>query len=150
MNTKGLESAIRLNRIMMATGIQSGTLTPTQIIACDGLVEDWAPGAFSMGDVRNHAGQTWRCCQAHDSTASPDWAPGAVAALWAAYHAREVAYARPYVAQSGAHDAYQTGEVMVWSDGAVYRALQDNLVHDPATLPTAWEKVPEVGTAEDV
>ena len=141
MNTKGLESAIRLNRILMNSSIQSGALTPTQIIACDGLVEDWAPGAFTVGAVRNHAGQTWECCQAHDSAANPDWAPGAVPALWRPYHSSDPAYARPYVAPSGAHDAYQTGEVMLWSDGQIYRAKQDALVYAPDVLPDAWEVV---------
>lgn len=101
MNTRGLESAIRLNKILMGASIKADTLTPTQIIACDGLVDDWAPGSYAVGDVRNYAGQTWRCCQAHDSTSSPEWTPGAEAALWAPYHASEAAYARPWVAPSG-------------------------------------------------
>lgn len=141
MNTKGLESAIRLNRILMGASIKAGNLTPTQIIACDGLVEDWTPGNYAVDDVRNYNGQTWRCCQAHDSTSSPDWAPGAVAALWAPYHASEAAYARPWTAPTGAHDAYQSGEVMVWTDGATYQCKQDATVHDPDTLPTAWELI---------
>lgn len=117
MNSKGLESAIRLNRILMLQTLQAGKLTPTQIIACDGLLEEWAPGTYKVGDVRNFAGQTWQCCQDHDSTETPDWTPTAAPALWAAYHAADPAHARPWVAPTGAHDAYQAGEVMVWTDG---------------------------------
>lgn len=139
MNTKGLESAIRLNRILMLQTLQAGKLTPTQIIACDGLVEEWAPGAYKVGDVRNFAGQTWRCCQDHDSTETPDWTPSAAPSLWAVYHAADPAHARPWVVPTGAHDAYQAGEVMVWTDGKTYLCRQDNTVHDPSELPEAWE-----------
>ena len=139
MNTNGLESAIRLNRILMQQTLQAGKLTPTQIIACDGLVEEWAPGTYKVGDVRNYAGQTWRCCQDHDSTQTTDWTPAAAPSLWAVYHAADPAHARPWVAPTGAHDAYQAGEVMVWTDGKTYLCKQDSTVHDPATLPAAWE-----------
>lgn len=149
MNTRGLESAIRLNKILMGASIKADALTPTQIIACDGLVDDWTPGSYAVGDVRNYAGQTWRCCQAHDSTSSPEWAPGAEAALWAPYHASKAAYARPWVAPSGAHDAYQSGEVMLWTDGAIYRCKQDAVVHDPGALPSAWECVSNGATGEE-
>lgn len=139
MNTNGLESAIRLNRILMQQTLQAGKLTPTQIIACDGLVDEWAPGVYKVNDVRNYAGQTWRCCQDHDSTQTTDWTPTAASSLWAAYHSTDPAHARPWVAPTGAQDAYQAGEAMVWTDGKTYLCKQDNTVHDPAALPAAWE-----------
>lgn len=46
MNTKGLESTIRLNRILMGASIKAGNLTPTQIIACDGLVGTGPPATM--------------------------------------------------------------------------------------------------------
>lgn len=140
MNTKGLESALRLNKILF-DALSEDTLTPTNIIACDGLVEDWAPGNYALNDIRNHGGQTWRCCQAHDSTSNPSWEPGTVPALWTPLHAASPQYARPYVAPSGAHDAYQTNECVIWTDGSIYRATEDNVVHDPGIRPEAWEKV---------
>ena len=141
MNWDALEAVVRRARLALAEDIKADKLTATEIIRDSGLVPEWTPGAYAVGDVRNHGVQTWRCAQAHDSTASPDWSPGAVAALWAPYHAADPRYARPWIAPTGAQDAYQTGECMVWTDGQVYRCLQDAVVHDPGVLPVAWEVV---------
>lgn len=148
MNTKGLESAVRLNRILMESAMKAGSLTPTQIIACDGLVEDWAPSVFEAGDVRNEGSQTWRCIQGHDSTTTPDWTPTKSRALWVPYHSKDPAHARGYVAPTMAEDTYNKGECMVWTDGTIQRALRDSVDRGPDILPDAWELVPDLD-AED-
>lgn len=130
---RALESVIRHSKLTF----DPARLTPTQVIACDGLVEEWTPGAYAVGDVRNYAGQTWRCCQAHDSAGNPDWPPDKVPALWAAYHSGSAARARPWVQPTGAHDQYQTGEYMIWTDGLTYQCLQDTS-YSPADQPAAW------------
>lgn len=150
MNANGLESAVRLNRILMENALKAGNLTPTQIIACDGLVEEWSPGSFERGDVRKEGGQVWKCCQTHDSTENPDWTPTSQRALWVPYHSKDPAHARPYVAPTMAEDAYQTDEVMLWTDGWIYRCKQDGTVHDPSVLPQAWEQVSNLDTASTV
>ena len=109
-----------------------------QLLATAPLLTPWAAGKHALGAVVVLDGQVWRCCQAHDSTGNEDWRPGAAPALWSAYHAPSRALARPWVAPSGAHDAYQAGEWMVWTDGAAYRCLADGTVHDPGVTPSAW------------
>ena len=47
----------------------------------------------------------------------------------------------PGLPPTGAHDAYQTGEYMIWTDGQTYRCTTDNTVWGPDTLPSAWEVV---------
>lgn len=136
-----VRAANRLAGIQAGSMAAGGGLTDNQVLEVSELFPAWEPGTYEVGEVRNHGGQTWRCVQAHDSTATPDWAPGSVAALWAPYHAADPAYARPWIAPTGAHDAYQKGECMVWTDGAVYRCLTDGTVHDPAALPGSWEAV---------
>lgn len=49
---KALESIVRLGAILLTQAIEKEQLTPTQVIACDGLVKPWAPGPFKRGDVR--------------------------------------------------------------------------------------------------
>lgn len=138
---KALESVVRLGSLLLTQAIEKGQLTPTQIIACDGLVKPWAPGPFTKGDVRTEGGQTWKCVQSHDSTATPDWTPTNTRALWVPYHTTDPTRAKPYIAPTMAEDAYNTGECMIWTDGTVRRAKQDSVVHDPDTLPAAWETV---------
>lgn len=137
-----LEAVVRRVRLSMEADIVAGALTATEIIRDSGLVPDWMPGNYAVGDVRNHNEQTWRCCQAHDSTVTTDWEPGAVASLWAPYHSDDPRYARPYVAPTGAHDAYHEGEYMTL-DGMTYKCLADGTVHDPTAYPAAWESVNE-------
>ena len=53
------------------------TAPADDVIADMALLQEWQPGKYAIGDVRVHAGQPWRCCQAHDSTSNEIWAPGA-------------------------------------------------------------------------
>ena len=144
-----LESAVYLNRILLNNAAKAGSLTPTQIVACDGLVEPWAPGGFAAGDIRSEGGHIWRCIQGHDSTGNPEWKPTNARALWAPYHTTDPAKARPYIAPTMAEDAYNKGECMIWTDENIYRCRQDATVHGPDTLPDAWEQVmPNLDTPE--
>lgn len=45
-----------------------------------------------------------------------------------------------YVAPTGAHDAYNTGDIVTFQ-GGIYRAKQDGLVWSPAEFPEGWEKI---------
>ncbi len=134
---------LEFTRIMLTSSIQAGTLDSDQVIACSDIIADWEPGKYALGTPRNHGGQTWRCCQAHDNATNPDIEPGTTAgnAFWAPYHGTTPATARPWVLPGGAHDIYNSGEMMVWTDGDIYLCLQDATTHGPDTLPAAWEKV---------
>ena len=127
-------------KIQAQAAAATGTMSDNEVLAVSALYPEWAPGDYGVGDVCNHDGQTWQCVQAHDSTATPDWSPGAVAALWAPYHAADPRYARPWIQPTGAHDAYQAGECMIL-DNVTYRCLRDATVHSPAELPEAWKVV---------
>lgn len=116
------------------------TAQADDVIADMALLLPWKPGAYAVGEVRTHGGQPWRCCQAHDGAAQgDDWAPGAAPALWTPYHTTSARWALPWVQPTGAHDAYQAGEYMLWTDGQIYRCKADATVHGPDALPGAWE-----------
>ena len=42
---------------------------------------------------------------------------------------------------TGAHDAYNTGDLMRWTDGKVYRCTMNGCVWAPDVYPAAWEAV---------
>ena len=100
-------------------------------------IRPWTPGAYAVGDVRQHGGVPYRCVQAHDSTANPVWAPDVVPTLWMQYHGTSPETARAWIAPTGAHDMYRSGEIMIWTDGARYRCVQDT-AYSPADFPQAW------------
>ena len=101
------------------------------------LIAPWQPGRYAADDVREYQGAPYRCVQAHDSGASPDWTPAAAPALWAQYHGTGPDSARPYVAPSGAQDMYRAGEWALW-EGAAYRCTADT-AYSPGEYPAAWE-----------
>lgn len=136
--------AAALRRIKREAIAAAPTADPDDVIADAALLRPWTPGDYAAGDVRVQDGYPYKCCQAHDSSNNPDWDPATNRALWVPYHAKTAKWALPYAAPTGAHDAYQTGEYMIWSDGQIYRCNTDNTVWGPDTLPGAWEVVQDV------
>ena len=104
------------------------------------LARLWMPGTYAVGDVRVYGGIPYRCVQAHDSTQNPAWTPDATPALWMQYHGTTPETARPWVAPAGAHDIYRAGEYMIYTDGQMYKCLQ-NTDFSPAEYAQAWEAV---------
>ena len=120
------------------------------------MARPWTPGAYAVGDVRVYGGipyrcvqahdssanpgVPYRCVQAHDSSANPGWTPDATPALWIQYHGTTPETARPWVAPAGAHDIYRAGEYMIWTDGQMYKCLQDTNF-SPTEYAQAWEAV---------
>ena len=111
---------------------------PALVNAIPDGIRPWRPGVFAVGDLRMYDGIPRRCVQTHDSTSNPIWTPD-VASLWMQYHGTSADTARAYIAPTGAHDAYKSGEYAIWQ-GAVYRVAdgQDNIAYSPTDYPAGW------------
>lgn len=114
-------------------------VTAHEVIDMAPLLTPWRPGSYAAGDVVAYAGAPYRCAQAHDSTGNEGWTPHNAPALWAPYHGTDRAHALPWQTPTGAQDAYQAGEWMVFTDGIAYRCKQAGTVWGPDTLADAWE-----------
>lgn len=125
-----------LARVMFRAAAPS--MRSDEVIQCRALAEEWSQGAYQVDDVRSIGGVPFRCLQAHDSTDNPDWKPAQAPSLWAAYHGTTPETALPWIAPTGAHDIYKTGECMVWTDGKIMRAAQDTNF-SPDEYPAGWE-----------
>lgn len=110
-------------------------------IACMALFEPWTAGAYEVGDVRTHPGTGYphECRIAHDSTVNIDWTIDN-RTIWVPWHSRKSEYALPYEQPTGAHDIYNAGEYMIWTDRKVYECLTDT-DRDPDILPDNWRLV---------
>lgn len=113
---------------------------PDQAIASKEIYREWIPSNYAIGDVRKQNGNLYKCCQAHDSSANPDWTPETQRALWSPYHGTTPETALPFVHPTGAHDMYLAGEHMVWTDGTVQRANVDT-PYSPSEYAQAWTQV---------
>lgn len=87
-------------------------------------------GTNSVGDP-----QLYRVVQDHTSQA--DWAPDATASLYSSIGITDAGY--PIWSQpTGAHDAYNTGDIVDYN-GTLYKSLIDGNVYSPDAYPAGWE-----------
>ena len=116
------------------------TMPADDVIAVTEIMPEWKEGQHNADSVVQYDGQPWRCLQDHDSTGNPTWCPGTAPSLWGPCHAVTAARALPWVAPTGAHDCYNSGEYMVWTDGVIYLCNADATVYSPEQYPDGWEK----------
>lgn len=77
--------------------------------------------------MHNHGISTGHICQ-----------PSLTPTMWTHCHGTTPETARPFIAEG--HNPYMTGHYCTEGD-VVARCKQDNVVHAPSVLPTAWEVV---------
>lgn len=118
--------------------------TTEEKMSLSGLYEVWKRGKYEIGDIRNYAGQTWECVQAHDNSVYPDIIPENAqtwATFWKPLHGTTPETARPWVKpQNGTTDMYLIGEHMVFTDGKTYKCLR-NTVYSPEEYAADWEVI---------
>lgn len=115
-------------------------MTNDEIISNRVMCKVWEAGKHTTGEVYSTGDQIWQCIQDYDNEVYPDVIP--LNAAWNVfhkpYHGTTKATARPWVAPTGAHDIYLTGEYMIWSDGLIYECLQDTNF-SPVDYQQAWK-----------
>lgn len=139
MMNEALESLIRYARGKLLAELTE-TDDKTEGIACRGLIPVYEQNhSYSVGDVRLHpeTGYPRECIMAYDGTVQQDWTID-TPTLWKPWHSREPEYALPWVAPTGAHDMYKSGEYMIWTDGTIRHCLE-NTNFSPEEYPQAWE-----------
>lgn len=99
----GLEAALRSARMTFVSEANAGDRTGTEIIACEDLLPAWTKagpkgdGSHEVGEACTHNGQSWRCCQAHNTNNNPDIEPGNSPAQWAPYHTTDPTKAKAFI-----------------------------------------------------
>ena len=129
-------------QLRRALQLFAATLGEEQALGIATVYPVWEAGkAYAVGDIlsrgTNSTGdpQLYKVVQAHTSQA--DWMPEATPALYDAFGLDESGY--PVWSQpSGAHDAYNTGDIVNYN-GTLYRSLVDGNVWSPEAYPTGWE-----------
>jgi len=109
-----------------------------EVIDLAPLLKAWTPGVKRSGMVEVFGGCPYRVIEDHDSTGDESWNPE-VNSCYAPWHGTDEEHALPYVAPTGAQDAYMQGEWMEF-EGARWRCLADGTMHDPGVLPGAWDR----------
>ena len=106
-------------------------LTDDEMLALVSVYPAWQTGGtFAVDDLRAHAGQLYRCVQAHtnyDAGHTPDTTPN----LWVRVTPGDVIPA--WVQPLGAHDAYPLG-AQVTHLGRLWESLYDANVWEPSVF----------------
>ncbi len=137
MKEKGAYDALELR-----TEAADGKLDGTQIIAREGAVpafdgqKDYT--GWPIGSPVADEGQVWLLLQPHNA-AHYEGRPSALRALWGLCHTKDPAKAKPWVDAYGVSGMYMKDECYLAVNGIVWRAKEDNLVHDAEAYPAGWE-----------
>lgn len=137
-------AAVIFARMMLPS--VAATMSADDTIAVAALYDEWTDGSYQVGDIRlawyNGSHQPWKCRQEHDTTTYPDITPDGSAwrTFWIPFHGTSPETALPFVQPTMAEDQYKTGEMMIWTDGKVYRATMDT-PYSPEEQGDAWEVV---------
>lgn len=89
-------------------------------------------GANNVGDP-----QLYKVVQDH--TSQENWKPSEVPALYEPIGLDAAGYP-VWSKPSGAHDAYNAGDIVNF-DGKLYKSLLDGNVYSPSENPSGWEEV---------
>lgn len=133
------QSAVAVGRMLLA---QMTDLTSDDQLRVSGLYETWHEKTYSVGDICNYNGQTWKCYASLDPSLSPGVTPNVPS--WSNFfkplHGTTPTTARPYVPVQGVHDMYHTGEYMIYTDEMLYICKQDTNF-SPEDYAAAWELI---------
>lgn len=137
------EDAVKL-RSVMENMYQTADMSVDDRIHSANLAKHWISGRHELNEICTVEGgiQPWKCIQAHDNSNNPDIVPGnpSWGTFWAPYHGTTQETALPWVAPTGAHDMYKTGEYMIFTDRKVYRCKSDTNF-SPDEHSQSWEVV---------
>ena len=90
---------------------------------------------FTYGENGVGDPQLYKVVQAHTSQA--DWTPNSTPSLYVAIGLDDAGY--PVWSQpTGAHDAYNTGDVVDYN-GTLYQSVFDGNVYSPEAYPAGWQ-----------
>ena len=128
----------------LQTAANEGAVTETEIIDREIAVPAFDPEKDYSGWKANSPvadeGQVWLLLQPHNA-AHYDGRPSTLRALWGLAHTKNPAKAKPWVDPYGTSGMYMKDECVLWNDGNVYRAINDNTVHTPEAYPAGWENI---------
>lgn len=139
-----------MNRLQIAEQFRkalqmfAASLSDERALEIASVYDPWVSSkAYAVGEFvtygKNSVGdpQLYKVVQAHTSQA--DWTPDTTASLFTPVGLTDEGY--PVWSQpTGAHDAYNTGDVVDYN-GTLYKSLIDGNTWSPDAYPQGWEVV---------
>ena len=134
-----LQAAEQLRRALQ---LFSASLTDEQAMEVAAIYDPWEVGkSYTVGNIvaygENGVGdpQLYKVVQTH--TSQVDWTPDTAVSLFTAIGLDDSGYPI-WVQPTGAHDAYNTGDIVNYN-GVLYESLIDSNVYSPDAYPAGWK-----------
>lgn len=134
-----LQAAEQLRRALQ---LFSASLTDEQAMEVAAIYDPWEVGkSYTVGNIvaygENGVGdpQLYKVVQTH--TSQVDWTPDTAVSLFTAIGLDDSGYPI-WVQPTGAHDAYNTGDIVNYN-GVLYESLIDGNVYSPDAYPAGWK-----------
>ncbi|MEA4824912.1 MAG: hypothetical protein VB111_12500 [Clostridiaceae bacterium] len=132
------EKAWQLRKVIESS-VSAANLTVEAALECVELYPEWEVAkAYTAGQRCKRGGTLYECFQGHTSQA--DWTPEVAPSLWGAVTVDPATGYDEWVQPTGAHDAYNTGDRVVYA-GVVYESLIDGNTYSPEVYPAGWKVV---------
>ena len=138
-----------MNKLQMAEQFRkavqmfAASLSEDKAMEISTIYDPWMAGkAYSAGEYVTYGANTvgdpqlYKVVQAHTSQA--DWTPDAVASLFSPIGLDDSGYP-VWSAPTGAHDAYNTGDIVNYN-GTLYESLMDGNIYAPDAYPAGWRE----------
>lgn len=126
-------------RAVIESAVSAYGLDDAAAVAVVELFPQWEVGkTCAIGTRVQHDGKLYECVNAH--TAAAEWSPPVAASLWDEVKVDPETGYDEWQQPSGAHDAYNTGDRVVYN-GSVYESLIDGNVWAPDAYPAGWKIV---------
>lgn len=121
----------------------AASLSEDKAMEISTIYDPWKAGkAYAAGEYvtygENSVGdpQLYKVVQAH--TSQEDWTPDASASLFSAIGLDDGGYP-VWSAPTGAHDAYNTGDIVNYN-GTLYQSVMDGNIYAPDAYPAGWQE----------
>ena len=137
-----------MNRIQIAEQMRralqmfAASLTDEKAMEIPAVFDPWKIGkTYAVGDFLtydvNGVGDPQLYKVNQDHTSQADWKPDKTPALYTAIGLDDSGYPI-WVQPTGAHDAYNTGDIVNYN-GVLYESLIDGNVYSPDAYPAGWK-----------
>ena len=134
-----LQAAEQLRRALQ---LFSASLTDEQAMEVAAIYDPWEVGkSYTVGNIVAYGEngvedpQLYKVVQTH--TSQVDWTPDTAVSLFTAIGLDDSGYPI-WVQPTGAHDAYNTGDIVNYN-GVLYESLIDGNVYSPDAYPAGWK-----------
>ena len=136
---KAVEFRKRIDASLQATRklIRVDDLSEDELMDMIDLYESYQISKlYKVDDIFNYEGQLYKVIQEH--TSQEDWIPPELPALYLSMMPENVI--PEWVQPTGAHDAYNTGDKVIF-EGKVYKSVIDANTWSPSAYTSSWKEI---------